>query len=183
MSQIRLQMRCPSCGVPNRLRLPAGKRLRVRCGKCGNPLPVGRGRLLRAWLASRARWLFTDGLPLGLLAAVELVIKVLGLLLFPLVWGWRRLSDRGRQRFLLGVIVLLGLAYLYEEGADKLGDLLNLGAIFFAVSVAMLLFVRGPRELLDRLRRVSARTFHTCGRCGQRYFGWLKSCPKCGRAR
>jgi len=183
MSQIRLQMRCPSCGVQNRLRLPAGKRLRVRCGKCGQPLPVSRGRLFRAWLGTQARLFFTDGLPLGLLFVVDLLIKALGLLLFPLVWGWGRLSAKGRQRFLLGVIVVLSLAYLYEEGAGKLGDMLNLGAIFFAVSVAMLLFVRGPRELLDRLRRVSARTFHTCGRCGYRYFGWLKSCPKCGRAR
>ncbi len=180
MSEIRLQMRCPSCGARNRLRLPAGKKLRVTCGGCREPLPIGRGRLLRAWAAWQARRLFTHGLPLALLALIDLLVKMLGLLLFPLVWGWKKMSEPARQRVIWSLIVVLGLGYLYLEGANKLGDLLNLGLIIFGVSLGMLILMRGPRALLDRIREAAGGTLHRCRHCGHGYSNWLKSCPKCG---
>jgi len=97
MINFKILYRCPSCGARNRIRLPAGKKVRVRCGHCGEVLPVDRRGLLLTALGRGVKKFFADLLPRLLLAVTDLVWLVLGLALKPLGLVWRFLPEKLRK--------------------------------------------------------------------------------------
>ena len=176
MSNLTFFMRCPGCGAKNRVRLVSGKKLRVRCGSCGEPLPLDKKRVfsLAAWQWIKA--FFSDRLPKILLALVNAFYKVAGALLAPAAAVWRRLPLKARKRLSWTVLAVLVVIYLVVENTLKLGSLLALVLLLALAMVAVLLAARGPLAV----REMFGRVIRKCPSCGHRYLGWLKGCPRCG---
>ena len=180
MINFKILYRCPHCGARNRIRLPAGKKVRVRCGNCGEVLPVDRRRILLTALGRGWKKIFADLLPRFLLAVTDLVWLVLGLALKPLGLIWRRLPLAPRKIILAAAFGLLLGAFLLSEGKARFSAMLTLIALIVLAGGIIVLIVRGPAALRDILRRVSDGLFRSCRACGYRYFAWARRCPRCG---
>jgi len=175
-------MRCPYCGRRNRIRLMAGKRVRIRCGFCGEVLPVDKRRIVMRALGQYARTFFSERLPLLLIAGVDAVAQVAGALFRPVSLLWKSLiPPELRKRLAWGGIALLVVAYMILEGALKLTSMLFLVVVLALVMVAVYIAARGPVAFMHLVRQASRKFIRWCPYCGHRYFGWLKSCPRCGR--
>jgi len=177
MSDITFIMHCPMCGARNRVRLVTGSRVRVRCGNCGEIMPLEKRRVfaMAAWQGTKN--FFGRHLPNILLALVDVVFKVLAVLFGPLRALLRRLPANVGRRLGWGVIGLLTVGYLVVEDTLTFSSLLTLVALLALAMVAVMLAVRGPRALVQMFRKI----IRECPSCGHRHFGWLKSCPRCGR--
>lgn len=176
MSDLTFFMRCPECGAKNRVRLVSGKKVRVRCGSCGEPLPLDKKRVftLAAW-----QWIkhfLAFRLPQILTALVNTVYKVCGALLSPLTAAWRRLPLKARKRLGWTLLAALVVSYLIVEDTLRLGSLLALVLLLVLAMIAVLLAARGPLAV----REMFGRVIRKCPSCGHRYFGWLRNCPRCG---
>ena len=176
MSNLTFFMRCPGCGAKNRVRLQSGKRVRVRCGSCGESLPLSKRRvvllLFWKWIAS----LFTRGMPLALTALVDTVLKVFSTVFSPLKAIWRKLPRGLRTRLIWICIGVLVISYLVMEGSFRLSSLLVLALLLALAAVAIVFAAQGPIAL----RQIFSKVIRRCPSCGHRYFGWLKGCPRCG---
>jgi hypothetical protein len=176
MNNLTFLMRCPGCGAKNRVLLQRGKRVRIRCGSCGESLPINKRRVMllicRQWIIS----FFTRGLPITLTALVDAFLKFSGAVLSPLKALWRKLPRALRTRlgwFLIGVLVL---SYLVMEDSFKLSSLLVLALLLALAAVAIVFAAQGP----SALRQMFSKVIRRCPSCGHRHFGWLKGCPRCG---
>ena len=179
MIQMKLLMRCPSCGAQNRLRLVTGKKVRVRCGFCGELLPATTGRILVLALGRGVKSFFIRILPLALISLVDLTAFILKTIFYPLKRLWRLVPERIRLRLAWTFIIALMLSYIAVQGTIKLSSLLILSAVLTLVTIVMVLSVSGPRALAGLVRHLAGRILRTCPSCGHRYFGWLKCCPRC----
>ena len=176
MSEFTFFMRCPRCRAKNRVRLVSGKRLRVRCGNCGEPLQLDKKRVfaLTAWQGTKR--FFAYRLPNALVAVVELLLKMLGVLTSPFRALWRRLPLGFRKRLGWVLLAVLAVSYMVVEGTFKFSSLLVLAALLVLAMTAVMVAARGPLAL----RQMMGKVIRNCPSCGHRYFGWLKSCPRCG---
>jgi hypothetical protein len=179
MVQMKLLMRCSSCGAQNRLRLVTGKKVRVRCGFCGELLPATTGRILILTLGRGIKSFFVRALPLALIFFVDLITHLLKTILYPLKRLWRIFPERIRLRLAWTFIIALMLSYMAVQGTIKLSSLLILSAVLTLVAIVMALSLSGPGALAGMARHLAGRILRTCPSCGHRYFGWLKCCPRC----
>ena len=176
MNEVIFFMRCHGCGAKNKVRLVSGKRVRARCGNCGEVLPLDKSRVvaLVAWQGTKR--FFAYRLPRALLLFVDLILKVLSGLFSPLRALWRRLPPTLRKRLGWVMLSVLVISYLVVEDTLKLGSLLALAVLLALAITAVMVTARGPLALRQMVDKIIRR----CPSCGHRYFGWLKSCPRCG---
>lgn len=176
MSEFTFFMRCRLCGAKNRVRLVSGKRVRVRCGNCGETLQLDKKRVfaLTAWQGTKK--FFAYRLPNALLVVVNLLLKVLGVLISPLRALWHRLPPGLRKRLGWALLAVLVVSYMVVEGTLKFSSLLTLAVLLALAMAAVMVAARGPLTL----RQMMGKIIRQCPSCGHRYFGWLKSCPRCG---
>ncbi|OGF98305.1 MAG: hypothetical protein A2Z86_01175 [Candidatus Glassbacteria bacterium GWA2_58_10] len=180
MINFKILYRCPSCGARTRIRLPAGKKVRVRCGNCGEVLPVDRRGILLTALSRGVKRFFADLLPRILIALTDLAWLIVGLALKPLRLVWRRLPPGLRNLVLGAAFALLLGAFLFLEGRARFSAMLSLVLVIVLAGGVIVLIMRGPAALRDILRRVSGSLFRHCRACGYRYFSWARRCPRCG---
>ena len=176
MSEFTFFMRCPRCGAKNRVRLVIGKRVRVRCGSCNEPLQLDKKRVLALTAWQGTKRFFAHRLPNALVAVVELLLKMIGVLISPLRMLWRRLPLGVRNRLGWILLAVLAVSYLVVEGTLKFSSMLVLAALLVLAMTAVMVAARGPLAL----RQMMGNVIRNCPSCGHRYFGWLKSCPRCG---
>jgi len=180
MIEVKLITHCKACSARNRVRLSAGKKVRIRCGNCGAPITLSRRRILLLALRQGARNFFAETLPNFLLALTNIVAAVMGALFAPLRRVWRMLPFRLRRGLAWGGFAVLFVAYLVIEGTLKLASMLMLFGILVLAALAIVLAVRGPAAFRQIISQWAGNIIRCCPRCGHRYFGWVKNCPKCG---
>ena len=173
-------IRCQACGAKNRVRLPSGQRIRVRCGSCGEAIPISRRLLMVKLTGAALGRFFASILPEFLIAAVGLTGRVLGVFFSPLKLLWRRLPPNLRRRTSWVLVAALAVVYLFAEGTVRFSSLALLAALLLLASLAVLVAARGPGVVMDMLGRARRKLFRTCPSCGHHHFGWVKSCPRCG---
>lgn len=180
MIELKLITRCRACGARNRLHLPAGKKVRIRCGNCGALITVSRRGIFLLAFKQVAGNFIAVTLPNLLLAVTGIVAAVLRVLFTPLRRMWRILPLRLRRGLALGGFAVLFIAYMVVEGTLKLASMLMLFAVLVLATLAIILAVRGPAAFKQIISQWTGNILRCCPHCGHRYFGWVKSCPKCG---
>jgi len=180
MIEVKLITRCKECGARNRVRLPAGSKVRIRCGNCGAPIAPTRREIFLMWFGKAARNFFAESLPRFLLAVADTAAAVLGALFAPLRGLWRMLPFRLRRVLTWAGFAVLLIAYLLIEGTLKLVSMLMLLAVLVLAALAIILAVRGPAAFRQIVSQWTGSFIRLCPNCGHRYFRWLRSCPRCG---
>lgn len=180
MIEVKLITHCQACSARNRVRIPAGKKVRVRCGNCGAPITLSRRGILLLALRQGARNFFAETLPGFLLALTGIVAAVMRALFAPLRIVWRTLPFRLRRGLAWAGFAVLFVAYMVTEGTLKLASMLMLFGILVLAALAIVLAVQGPAAFRQIISQWAGNIIRCCPCCGHRYFGWVKSCPKCG---
>jgi hypothetical protein len=180
MIEVKLITRCKDCSARNRVQLPAGRKVRIRCGNCGAPITLTRREILLLGFRQASRNFFAESLPKFLLAVAETVAAVLRALFAPLRRMWRMLPFRLRRVLAWAGFAVLSIAYLVIEGTLKLASMLVLLAVLVLATLAIILAVRGPAAFRQIISQWTGSFIRPCPYCGHRYFRWLKNCPRCG---
>ncbi len=172
---------CPACGAKNRVRLKAGSKVRIRCGRCGEQIAVDRGRMVLSVLWQGFRRFWGDTLPRYLLWAFNGLANLLGGLFRPLWRLWGVVPWKVRKRFAWVALAGLALFYFLTEGTVQLTSLLLLAVLLALATVAVIVAARGPSALRGLHHKLGGFLLRRCPGCGHRYFGWVRNCPNCGR--
>ena len=180
MIEMTLITRCKECSARNRVQLPAGKKVRIRCGKCSAPITLTRRDIILLGFRQALGKFFAESLPGFLLAAVGTVAAVLRALFAPLRRIWRMLPFKLRRVLVWTGFAILLVAYLVIEGTLKLASMLMLLAVLVLATLAIILAVRGPAAFRQIISQWAGSLIRLCPYCGHRYFRWLKNCPRCG---
>ena len=181
MLEVKMVIRCQACGARNRVRIPAGKKVRVRCGNCSAPITLSRRGIFLLAFKQVARNFVADTLPEFLLAVAGAVAAVLRALFTPLRRVWRAFPARARRVLGWSLFAVLLVFYMVAEGTVKLASMLMLLAILVLATLAVILAVRGPAALGQIISQWTGSILRRCPGCGHRYFRWVRSCPRCGR--
>ncbi len=173
---------CPACEARNRVRLKTGGRIRIRCGRCGEPIAVDRRRMVLATLWQSCRKFLGYTLPGYLLWVVNTLVRLAGTLLRPLerLWG-AVLPWKIRKRLAWAALAGLVMFYFFTEGTIQLSSLLLLALLLVLATLAVVAAAGGPAALRELRRKLGGVFLRRCPGCGHRYFGWVKNCPNCGR--
>jgi hypothetical protein len=180
MIEVKLITRCKDCSARNRVRLPAGRKVRIRCGNCGAAITLSRREILLLGFRQASRNFFAESLPKFLLAAAGTVAVVLRTLFAPLRRVWRMLPFRLRRVLAWAGFAVLLVAYLVIEGTLKLASMLMLFAVIVLATLAIILAVRGPAAFRQIISQWTGGLIRCCPNCGHRHFRWIKNCPRCG---
>jgi hypothetical protein len=180
MAEFTFITSCPACGAKNRVRLNTGRRVRIRCGKCGEPISVDRRRVVLTALWQRLAGFFNRTLPLALLKVVEILGTNFGSVLAPLAKIRNLIPYRMRKRLAWMALAVLVLYYFLAEGTIKFSSLLFLAVLLVLATLVVVVAARGPAALREISRNVSGKILHRCPNCGHRYFRMVKNCPNCG---
>ncbi len=172
---------CPACEAKNRVRLKAGSRVKIRCGRCGEQIVVDRRRMVISVLWQGCSRFLGNTLPRYLLWAVNSLVRLAGGLLRPLERLWYVLPWKIRKRMAWAALAVLAVFYFMSEGTIKASSLLLLAVLLVLATLAMIVAARGPSALRDLRHKLGNVLLRRCTDCGHRYFGWVRNCPNCGR--
>jgi hypothetical protein len=172
---------CPACQAKNRVRLKSGSKVRIRCGRCGEQISIDRRGMVLAMLWQGFIRFFGETLPRNLLLAFNILARLLGGLIRPLGRLWGVLPWNARKRFAWAAMAGLALFYFFTEGTVQLSSLLLLALLLVLATLAVVVAARGPSALGEIRNKIKSVFLRRCPGCGHRYFGWVKSCPSCGR--
>ncbi|MBW7996067.1 MAG: hypothetical protein FVQ81_05730 [Candidatus Glassbacteria bacterium] len=171
---------CSACGAKNRVRLTAGRKVRIRCGRCGQQLGIDRRRMVLSAIWQKLSAFFSSTLPLFLLWAVGGIMSLLGGILRPLGKTWGVLPWRLRKQLAWIALAVLAVFFFLSEGTIRFSSLLILALLLVLASVVVVVAARGPSALWELKSMFGGTFLRRCPNCGHRYFGWVKNCPNCG---